>query len=127
MPENRITAAADATDVLRMPSIVSASLGTRTSAAKVLPVNLWQSRQMAHRSACRLGLGYVAHRAAEAAAFDLHLDPPCSLTLSAQRPNERRPYIVSALWPRPTEFYTLGVSLEGAKHFSVEKKGPSGP
>src|SRR5437588_349797 len=32
-------------NVLSGPSIVIASLGTRTSAAKVLPVNLWQSRQ----------------------------------------------------------------------------------
>jgi hypothetical protein len=30
---------------------------------------------MAHRCARRIGLGCVAHRAAEAAAFDFHLDP----------------------------------------------------
>jgi hypothetical protein len=30
---------------------------------------------MAHRRARRIGLGCIAHRAAEAAAFDLHLDP----------------------------------------------------
>src|SRR5437660_739521 len=32
-------------NVLSVPSIVSASLATRTSAAKALPVNFWQSRQ----------------------------------------------------------------------------------
>src|SRR5438094_8055641 len=32
-------------NVLSVPSMVSASLGTRTSAAKALPVNFWQSRQ----------------------------------------------------------------------------------
>src|SRR5215468_1661397 len=31
--------------VLNVPSIVIASFGTRTSAAKALPVNFWQSRQ----------------------------------------------------------------------------------
>jgi hypothetical protein len=30
---------------------------------------------MADRCARRIGLGCVAHRAAEAAAFDLHLNP----------------------------------------------------
>jgi hypothetical protein len=30
---------------------------------------------MAHRRADRIGVGCVAHRAAEAATFDLHLDP----------------------------------------------------
>src|SRR5262249_59171371 len=32
-------------NVLNVPSMVSASLGTRTNAAKTLPVNFWQSRQ----------------------------------------------------------------------------------
>jgi len=30
---------------------------------------------MAHRRARRVGLGCIAHRAAEATAFDLHVDP----------------------------------------------------
>ena len=53
--------------------MISASLGTRTSAAKALPVNFWQPA-MAHCCARRVGLGCVAHRAAEAAALDFHLD-----------------------------------------------------
>ena len=54
--------------------MVTASLFARTSTAKALPVNFWQSRQWHIVALRRIGLGCVAHRAAEAAAFDLHLD-----------------------------------------------------
>jgi hypothetical protein len=65
-------------NVLSVPSIVSPSLATRTSVAKALPVNL-AIPAMAHRCARRVGLGCVAYRAAQAAAFDLHLDHPLAL------------------------------------------------
>ena len=61
-------------NVLSVPSIVTASLVARTSAAKALPVNFLAIPAMAHRRAGRVGPGCVAHSAAEAAAFDLHLD-----------------------------------------------------
>jgi hypothetical protein len=67
--------------------MVSASLGTRTSAAKALPVNFLAIPAMAHRRARRVGLRRVAHRAAQVAAFDLHLDPFLSYPLGSG-PNE---------------------------------------
>jgi hypothetical protein len=74
-------------NVLSVPSIVTAFLVARTSAAKALPVNFWQSRQWQHRRARRIGLGCIAHRAAEAAAFDLHLDPLLSYPFGSWRMN----------------------------------------
>ena len=61
-------------NVLSAPSMVTASFVARTSAAKALPVNFLAIPAMAHCCAGWIGLGRVAHRAAEAAAFDLHLD-----------------------------------------------------
>jgi hypothetical protein len=74
-------------NVLSVPSIVTASLVARTSAAKALPVNFLAIPAMAHRRARRVGLGCVPHRTAEAAAFDLHLDP---LALLPFRPKTER-------------------------------------
>ena len=74
-------------NVLSVPSIVTASLFARTSAAKGASGEFLAIPAMAHCRARRVGLGGIAHRAAQAAAFDLHLDP---LTLSypfGQRPN----------------------------------------
>jgi len=71
-------------NVLSVASIVSASLGTRTNAAKALPVNFGNP---GNSCAGRVGLGGVAHSAAEAAAFDLHLDPLLSFPFGS-RPNE---------------------------------------
>ena len=45
VPEDRIAAASDATERFERALDNHRLLGTRTSAAKALPVNFWQSRQ----------------------------------------------------------------------------------
>src|SRR6516162_374762 len=73
-------------NVLSVPSIVSASLGTRTSAAKALPVNFWQSRQW-HTVALVGSARPCSAPRRRGSAFDLHLDTLALLTsrLKAER------------------------------------------
>ena len=95
MAQDRLAAAARLLKVFIAPSIVSASFGTATSAAKALPVNFWQSRQWQTVAAGLLHRRRVAHRAAQAAALDLHSRLPgdqyCPF---GSRPKACWPYIV---------------------------------
>src|ERR1700751_1503535 len=83
MPEYRITAAADATERFECALDSHRLLGRPDQRGKGAAGEFLAIPAMGHRRARRIGLGCIAHRAAEAAAFDLHLDP-CSLTRSAQ-------------------------------------------
>ena len=112
MPEDRIAAAADATERFECALDGHRLLGHSNQRSKGAAGEFLAIPAMTHRCARRVGLGCVAHRAAEATAFDLHLDPFLFYPFGS-RPNECWPYIVPALWPRPTEFYTL-VSFRAA-------------
>src|SRR6476660_10288977 len=101
MPEDRITTAADATERFERALDCQRLLGHSNQRGKGAAGEFLAIPAMAHCCARRIGLGCVAHRAAEAAAFDLHLDPLLSYPLGS-RPNECCPYMVSARWPRPT-------------------------
>jgi hypothetical protein len=63
-------------NVLRVPSMVTASLVARTSVAKGTASEFLAIPAMAHGCARRVGLGGVPHRVAQVSAFDLHLDFP---------------------------------------------------
>ena len=73
MPEDRIPAAADATERLERTLDRHRLLGHSNQRGKGAAGEFLAIPAMAHRRARRLGLGCVAHRAAEAATFDLHL------------------------------------------------------
>src|SRR6516225_8234685 len=75
MPEYRITTAADATERFECALDSHRLLGHPDQRGKGAAGELLAIPAMAHRRASRVGLGCVAHRAAEATAFDLHLDP----------------------------------------------------
>ena len=75
MPEDRIAAAADTTERFECALDRQRLLGHSNQRGKGATGKLLAIPAMAHRRARRVGLGCVAHRAAEAAAFDLNLDP----------------------------------------------------
>ena len=62
-------------NVLSGPSISHRLLGHSNQRGKGAAGELLAIPAMAHCCTRRFALGCVAHRAAEAAAFDLHLDP----------------------------------------------------
>src|SRR5207248_1628267 len=95
MPEDRIAAAADAAERCECALDGHRLLGHSNQCGKGAAGEFLAIPAMAHCCGRRVGLGCVAHRAAEAPAFDHHLDPLALL-------NECCPYIVPALWPRPT-------------------------
>src|SRR5208282_950627 len=86
VPEDRITATGDATERFERALDGQRLLGHSNQRGKGAASEFLAIPAMAHCCARRVGLGCVTHRAAEAAAFDLHLDLP-SLTFGS-RPNE---------------------------------------
>src|SRR5580693_2687840 len=101
MPEDRIAAAANATERFECALDGHRLLGHSNQCGKGAAGEFLAIPAMAHRCARRVGLGCVAHRAAEAAAFDFHLDPLAILP-SRLKAEWVLPYMVPALWPRPT-------------------------
>ena len=75
MPEDWIAAAADAAERFERALDGQCLLGHSDQRGKGAAGEFLAIAAMAHRCARRVGLGCVAYRAAEAAAFDLHLDP----------------------------------------------------
>src|SRR3954453_12301525 len=74
MPEDRIAAAADAAERFEGALDCHRLLGHSNQRGKGAAGEFLAIPAMAHRRARRVGLGCVAHRAAEAATFDLHLN-----------------------------------------------------
>ena len=75
MPENRIAAAADASERFEGALDPQRLLGHPNQCGKGAVGEFLAIPAMAHCCARRVGLCCVAHRATEAAAFDLPLDP----------------------------------------------------
>jgi len=75
MPEDRIAATAEASEGFERALDSYCLLVRPDQRGKGAAGEFLAIPAMAHRRACRVGLGGIAHRAAEAAAFDLHLDP----------------------------------------------------
>jgi len=75
MPKDRIAAASDATEGLEGALDSQRLLGHSNQRGKDAAGEFLAIPAMAHGCARRVGLCCVTHRAAEAAAFDLHLDP----------------------------------------------------
>jgi hypothetical protein len=75
VPEDWITAAADATERFEGALDGQRLFGHSNQRGKGAPGEFLAIPAMAHRCARRIGLGCVPHSAAEAPAFDHHLDP----------------------------------------------------
>jgi len=75
MPEDRIAAAAEATERFERALDGQRLFGHSNQRGKGAAGEFLAIPAMAHRRARRVDLGCVPDRAAEAAAFDLHLDP----------------------------------------------------
>src|SRR5215472_11843651 len=75
VPEDRIAAAADTAEGFECALDSQRLLGQSNQRGKGATSELLAIPAMAHRCTRWVGLGCVAHRAAEATAFDLHLDP----------------------------------------------------
>ena len=75
MPEDRIPAAADAAEGFEGALDRQRLLGHSDQRGKRAAGEFLAIPAMAHGCARRVGLGCVAHRAAQAAAFNLHLNP----------------------------------------------------
>src|SRR5215472_16126126 len=99
VPENRIAAAADAAERFECALNIHCLLGHSNQRGKGAAGELLAIPAMAHRCARWVRLGCVAHRAAEAAAFDLHLDP-LALLLYARSvaPTSCLPHGQGQLW-----------------------------
>ncbi len=74
MPEDRVAAAADATEGFERAIDSHRLLGHSNQRAKRAAGELLAIPAVTHRCACRVGLGCVAHCAAKAPSFDLHLN-----------------------------------------------------
>jgi hypothetical protein len=101
MPQDRIAAAADAAKGFEGALDRHRLLGNSNQRGKGAAGEFLAIPAMTHRRARRVGLGCVAHRAAEAAAFDLHLDPLAILPFRLQ-PSHCCPYIVDGPMARLT-------------------------
>src|SRR3984893_5077931 len=111
MPEARIAAAADATERFECALDSQRLFGHSNQCGKGAAGEFLAIPAMAHCCARRVGLGCVSHRAAEAAAFDLHVDPPCSLYPFGSRPNECWRYTVARLMAK-TNFVVSRLEAE---------------
>jgi hypothetical protein len=80
VPQNRIAAAAEASERFECALDSHRLLSRSDQRGKRAAGEFLAIPAMAHRRARWVGLGRVAHRAAEAAALDLHLDPLALLT-----------------------------------------------
>ena len=87
VPEDRIAAATEATERSERALDSQCLLGHSNQRGKGAAGEFLAIPSMTHSCAGRVGLGGVAHSAAEAAAFDLHLDPLLSFPFGS-RPNE---------------------------------------
>src|SRR3984893_11915253 len=75
MPEDRLAAAADAIERFECALDGHRLLGHSNQCGKGTSGEFLAIAAMADRCARRVRLGCVTHRAAEATAFDLHVDP----------------------------------------------------